>query len=68
VGLLATTIMEVLKRLNKRGLSRVKPPNTFSKDCVEVSKRFSILLEPIGEVRQRARDSARSRISLSCVS
>ena len=54
-------------------LSRVKPPQPFSKDCVEVSRRFGILLEPDCEIRQRARDSARrdsarSRISLNCVS
>ena len=50
-------------------LSIAKPLQPFSKDCFEVSRRFgSILLEPDGEIRQRARDSAQSRISLSCVS
>ena len=68
IGLLATTIMEALNGLDERCVI-VQPQHTFSKDCVVVSRRFGILLEPIlGEVRQRAPDSARSRISLSCVS
>ena len=58
MGLLAMTITEVLKRLDKRCVIQVKPPQPFSKDCVEVSRKFGILLEPIGEIRQCAHDRA----------